>query len=44
MGTPLLAWEEIAYQRWDGEHLAEETVFYDPAQRVPIANPARSEA
>jgi len=36
--------EEIAYQRWEGERIAEETFFYDPAQRVPIANPVRSEA
>ncbi|MDB5829458.1 MAG: polyketide cyclase [Variovorax sp.] len=28
--------EELAYQRWTGERLAEETFFYDPAQRVPI--------
>jgi hypothetical protein len=27
--------EEIAYQRWEGERVAEETFFYDPAQRVP---------
>jgi hypothetical protein len=27
--------EELAYQRWDGERIAEETFFYDPAQRVP---------
>jgi len=27
--------EEIAYQRWEGERIAEETFFYDPAQRVP---------
>jgi hypothetical protein len=27
--------EELAYQRWDGEQIAEETFFYDPAQRVP---------
>jgi hypothetical protein len=27
--------EELAYQRWDGERVAEETFFYDPAQRVP---------
>jgi ketosteroid isomerase-like protein len=26
--------EEIAYQRWQGERIAEETFFYDPAQRV----------
>jgi hypothetical protein len=29
--------EEIAYQRWEGERIAEETFFYDPAQRVPIS-------
>jgi len=28
--------EELAYQRWDGERIAEETFFYDPAQRVPF--------
>lgn len=27
--------EELAYQRWDGERVAEETFFYDPAQLVP---------
>lgn len=27
--------EELAYQRWEGERIAEETFFYDPAQRVP---------
>lgn len=27
--------EEIAWQRWEGERIAEETFFYDPAQRVP---------
>jgi ketosteroid isomerase-like protein len=27
--------EELAYQRWVGERIAEETFFYDPAQRVP---------
>jgi hypothetical protein len=27
--------EELAYQRWKGERIAEETFFYDPAQRVP---------
>ena len=27
--------EELAYQRWDGERIAEETFFYDPAQSVP---------
>jgi hypothetical protein len=29
------AMEELAYQRWEGEQIAEETFFYDPAQRVP---------
>ncbi|MFL9881211.1 nuclear transport factor 2 family protein [Herbaspirillum rhizosphaerae] len=28
--------EELAYQRWEGERIAEETFFYDPAQRVPL--------
>lgn len=28
--------EELAYQRWDGERIMEETFFYDPAQRTPI--------
>lgn len=27
--------EELAYQRWDGERIAEEQFFYDPAQRKP---------
>ena len=27
--------EELAWQRWEGERIAEETFFYDPAQRVP---------
>jgi SnoaL-like domain len=26
--------EELAYQRWEGERIAEETFFYDPAQRT----------
>jgi len=28
--------EELAYQRWEGERIAEERFFYDPAQRVPL--------
>jgi hypothetical protein len=28
--------EEIAYQLWDEERVAEETFFYDPAQRIPV--------
>src|SRR5689334_5541616 len=27
--------EEVAWQRWEGEQIAEETFFYDPAQRTP---------
>ena len=27
--------EELAYQRWEGDRIAAETFFYDPAQRVP---------
>ncbi|MEP6874080.1 MAG: nuclear transport factor 2 family protein [Burkholderiales bacterium] len=27
--------EELAYQRWEGERIAEESFFYDPAQSVP---------
>jgi hypothetical protein len=29
--------EELAYQRWDGEHIADEQFFYDPAQMKPMA-------
>jgi hypothetical protein len=29
--------EELAYQRWSGERIAEEQFFYDPAQRQPLA-------
>ncbi len=31
--------EELAHQRWQGERIAEEQFFYDPAQRVrkPLA-------
>ena len=27
--------EELAYQRWEGERVAEEQFFYDPAQFAP---------
>ena len=27
--------EELAYQRWDGERVAEEQFFYDPKQFIP---------
>ena len=34
--------EELAYQRWEGERIAEEQFFYDPAQLAPAprAGPA----
>jgi ketosteroid isomerase-like protein len=28
--------EELAYQRWSGDKIVEETFFYDPAQLRPI--------
>jgi hypothetical protein len=28
--------EELAYQRWEGDRIAQETFFYDPAQRTPL--------
>ena len=28
--------EELAYQRWVGERIAQEQFFYDPAQFVPV--------
>ncbi|HEY2627968.1 MAG TPA: nuclear transport factor 2 family protein [Usitatibacter sp.] len=27
--------EELAYQRWEGERIAEEQFFYDPSQLTP---------
>jgi hypothetical protein len=27
--------DELKYQRWEGERIAEESFFFDPAQRVP---------
>lgn len=29
-----LRMEEVAWQRWEGERIAQETFFYDPAQRT----------
>ena len=29
--------EELAYQRWNGDRIAQETFFYDPAQLKPKA-------
>jgi hypothetical protein len=34
--------EEIAYQRWEGERIAEEQFFYDPGQLAPAAEGADS--
>jgi hypothetical protein len=28
--------EELAYQRWEGDRIAEEQFFYDPAQLAPV--------
>jgi SnoaL-like domain len=28
--------EELAWQRWEGERIAEESFFYDPAQLLPV--------
>ena len=33
--------EELAYQRWEGERIAEEQFFYDPAQRQPVKEVAQ---
>ena len=30
--------EELAYQRWEGDRIAEEQFFFDPAQRKPRAD------
>lgn len=32
--------EELAYQRWDGERIAQEQFFYDPRQFVPRSRTA----
>lgn len=34
-GGSQMRMEEIAWQRWEGERIAEEQFFYDPAQRKP---------
>jgi len=31
--------EELAWQRWEGERIAEEKFYYDPAQLVPSEAP-----
>lgn len=28
--------DELAYQRWSGERIAQEQFFYDPSQMVPV--------
>jgi hypothetical protein len=28
--------EELAYQQWEGEYIAVEQFFYDPAQLIPV--------
>ena len=33
--------EELAYQRWEGERIAEETFFYDPSQTAPRKSQAK---
>ncbi|MEO8923500.1 MAG: nuclear transport factor 2 family protein [Caldimonas sp.] len=33
--------EELAYQRWEGERIAEEQFFYDPSQLVHVRNDPR---
>jgi hypothetical protein len=32
--------EELAYQRWEGEKIAQEQFFYDPKQFVAVPPPA----
>jgi ketosteroid isomerase-like protein len=34
---PPIVMEEVALQRWEGERIAEERFFYDPAQTRPAA-------
>jgi hypothetical protein len=31
----IMEMEELAYQRWEGDRIAQEQFFYDPAQRAP---------
>lgn len=32
-----MSMEEVAWQRWEGEEIAEEVFFYDPRQMAPAA-------
>jgi hypothetical protein len=36
--------EELAYQRWDGNLIAEEQFFYDPVQRQPKKESTKNES
>ncbi|MDB5874121.1 MAG: polyketide cyclase [Ramlibacter sp.] len=36
--------EELAYQRWEGERIAQEQFFYDPKQFIPKPGPAAAAA
>lgn len=36
-GGPTLVLKELALQRWEGDRIAEEQFFYDPAQMRPPA-------
>jgi hypothetical protein len=31
----IVSMDELTYQRWEGERIADETFFFDPAQRTP---------
>jgi len=33
--------EELAYQRWEGDRIAEEKFFYDPKQLIPTTETAK---
>ncbi len=36
--------EELAYQRWEDDRIAEEQFFYDPVQRIPKSPPPNEAA
>ena len=40
----IMQMEEMAWQRWDGERIAEEVFFYDPAQLQHRPPPAAADA
>jgi hypothetical protein len=35
--------EELAYQRWVGERIADEQFFYDPEQKTPVKSAPRAD-